>query len=131
MYNLRRIWLIFFKCYFFTNTGVGLLAPVKVTLDLPDALWAVSINGSFTEIVICFVLFINLLTVFFCRLYPVAFENARILSEEIAIQGYRIPPEVSQMTAELPNMLRVLLQYTCGVLPSSSEFAEFSKALIV
>lgn len=27
------------------------------------------------------------------RLYPVAFENARILSEEIAIQGYCIPPE--------------------------------------
>ena len=79
----------------------------------------------------CFVFLINLLTVFFCRLYPVAFENARILSEEIAIQGYCIPPEVSQMTAELPNMLRVLLQCTCGVLPSSSEFAEFSKALIV
>ena len=79
----------------------------------------------------CFVFFNNLLTVFFCRLYPVAFENARILSEEIAIQGYCIPPEVSQMTAELPNMLRVLLQCTCGVLPSSSEFAEFSKGLIV
>ena len=71
----------------------------------------------------CFVLFINLLTVFFFRLYPVAFENARILSEEIAIQGYCIPPEVSQMTAELPNMLRVLWQCTCGVLPSSYEFA--------
>ena len=109
------------------------MAPDKVTLDLPDTWWAVSMNVSFTEIVFCFVLFffINLLTVFFCRLYPVAFENARILSEEIAIQGYCIPPEVSQMTAELPNMLRVLLQCTCGVLPSSSEFAEFSKALIV
>ena len=79
----------------------------------------------------CFVLFINLLTVFFCRLYPVAFENARILSEEIAIQGYCIPPEVSQMTAELPNMLRVLLQCTCGVLSSYLSSLEFSKAVIV
>lgn len=91
------------------------MAPDKVTLDLPDAWRAVSMNVSFTEIVFCFVLFINLLTVFSCRLYPVAFENARILSEEIAIQGYRIPPEVSQMTAELPNTLRVLLQCTCRV----------------
>ena len=33
------------------------MAPDKVTLDLPDAWWAVSINGSFTEIVIFFVLF--------------------------------------------------------------------------
>lgn len=30
------------------------------------------------------------------RLYPVATENARMLQEDIVIQGYRIPPNVSQ-----------------------------------
>ena len=30
------------------------------------------------------------------RLYPVAQENARYLSEEVVIQGYCIPPNVSQ-----------------------------------
>ena len=38
---------------------------------------------------------INIVSVFFCRLYPVAYENTRYLSEEIVIQGYRIPPNVS------------------------------------
>ena len=28
---------------------------------------------------------------------PVAWENARILKEDIVIQGYRIPPNVSQL----------------------------------
>ena len=45
------------------------------------------------------VLFINLIyvigLVIFCKLYPVSFENARFLSEEIVIQGYHIPPQVS------------------------------------
>ena len=45
------------------------------------------------------VLFINLIyvigLVIFCKLYPVSFENARFLSEEIVIQGYRIPSQVS------------------------------------
>ena len=45
------------------------------------------------------VLFINLIyvigLVIFCKLYPVSFENAPFLSEEIVIQGYRIPPQVS------------------------------------
>ena len=29
-------------------------------------------------------------------MYPAAWENARFLDEEIIIQGYRIPPNVSQ-----------------------------------
>ena len=45
------------------------------------------------------VLFINLIyvigLVIFGKLYPVSFENARFLSGEIVIQGYRIPPQVS------------------------------------
>ena len=32
---------------------------------------------------------------FFSRIYPIVFENARFLPEEIVIQGYRIPPKVS------------------------------------
>ena len=48
---------------------------------------------------------INLVSVFFCRLYPVAYENFRSLSEEIVIQGYRIPPNVS-LSKKLPAGLR-------------------------
>ena len=42
----------------------------------------------------CNVSFSIISWVFHCRMYPVAWENARFLDEDIIIQGYRIPSKV-------------------------------------
>ena len=44
----------------------------------------------------CNISFSTISWIFHCRMYPAAWENARFLDEEIIIQGYRIPPNVSQ-----------------------------------
>ena len=56
----------------------------------------VIVEKSYSLKLFCIVSFPTISWIFHCRMYPAAWENARFLDEEIIIQGYRIPPNVSQ-----------------------------------